>query len=105
MFDASCCETGLHLFEVGIFARAQVIHQHTHLDTAAHSAFHRRKDALGLLITACRKVFDVNELLGMIDVFCHACKDAVVVAEQFDSIASKGGQAAQVGVEFNERLI
>ena len=73
-----------------------MIHQHTHFDATTHGALHSGEDALGLFIAARGKVFDVNELLGLVDVFGEAGKDTVEVGEQFDGIASKGGQIAQV---------
>ena len=58
-----------------------MVHQHTHLDTAAHSTFHGREDAFGLFVPAQREVFDMDELVGVVDILGDTRKDAVVFSK------------------------
>src|SRR5690349_18766152 len=105
VFDTSRRETISHLFELGICARAKMIHEDTHFDTTTCSAFQRSKDALGLLCPAHCKVFDVDELPCSVDVFGNTRKDRMIIGKQLDGIASKGWQSTQVGIELHERFV
>src|SRR5712692_7282044 len=91
MLDASSREPLLHLLEVGVFARAEVIHEHTYLDSTAGGALQGCEDGFGLLVAASREIFEVDEALGSVDVGGDACKDGVVLGEQFDGIACDSG--------------
>src|SRR2546428_13039648 len=86
MLDASSREPLLHLLEVGVFARAEVIHEHAYFDPTAGGAVQGCEDGFGLLVTAGREKFDVNELLGSIDVCSDARKDGVKIRGQFAGI-------------------
>src|SRR2546427_6098688 len=79
MLDASSREPLLHLFEVGVFTRAEVIHEHAYLDSTAGGAVQGCEDGFGLLVAAGREIFEVDELLGSIDVCGDARKDGVVL--------------------------
>src|SRR6266516_7300686 len=105
MLDANSRESLLHLFEVGVFTRAEVIHEHAYLDPTTGGAFQGCKDGFGLLVAAGCEIFEVDEALGSINICSDAPKDGVVLGEQFDGIACNGGQLAQAGVQFDERLV
>ena len=105
MLDTRCRELRTHVLEIGVFPRAEVIHLDTHLDSTADSSLHRGKDALGLLVTAQRKVLDVDILLSIVDVLGDTLKDGIVVGEQLDGVSRKGGHAAEIPVELDVRSV
>ena len=82
-----------------------MVHEHTYFDPTTGGAFQGCKDGFGLLVAAGREIFEMDELLGSINVCGDARKDGVVLGEQFDGIACNGGQLAQAGVQFDERLV
>src|SRR5436190_9315599 len=105
MFDASSRKSLLHLLERRVFARTQMIHEHTHLDSTARGTIHSREDGLCLLVATGREIFDVYEPLSAVDILGDARKDGIVLREEFDSIAPQSRHTGQVGVQFDKWLV
>ena len=105
ILDACCRQLRAHLLEVGIFARTEMIHQHTYLNTTTHSPLHGSKDTLGLLVTVQGKILDMNEFFSGINFYSDALEDIIIIRKYFYAIATKSWEKAKVRIECNKWLI
>src|SRR6516225_824504 len=102
MLDASSREPFLHDLEVRVFARTQMIYEHTYLDSSTRGSIHSREDGLGLLVTAGGEIFDVYKPLSAIDILGYTRKDGIVLREELDGIAPDSRHTGQVGVQIDK---